>query len=78
MLRILIGIVLLALAAAPAHAQGRKAPVKEVSPEDQQRQRDAEAADRQYKATVRATDPGNAPVAIDPWRNMRGPNETKR
>lgn len=74
----MICIAFFAIAAAPVHAQDRKAPVKELSPEDQQRQRDAEAADRQYKATVRDTNPGNAPVAIDPWRNMRGSNETKR
>lgn len=77
-LRILICIAFLVVAAAPAHAQGRNAPAKEVSPEDAQRQRDAEAADRQYRATLRATDQGKTPVAIDPWRNMRGPNEGKR
>jgi len=44
----------------------------------QQRIPDADVADRQYRATVRDTNPGNAPVAIDPWRNMRGPNESKR
>ena len=78
MRRIVIGIALLAIVAAPAFAQGRKPEVKEPTAEELQKKRDADAADRQYRATLRATDPGNAPVAIDPWRNMRGPNEPKR
>ena len=78
MRRAIIGILLLAMAAAPAYAQHRRPEVKQPSAEEIQKQREAEAVDRQYRATVRNTNPGTAPAAVDPWQNMRAPGDGKR
>jgi hypothetical protein len=45
--------------------------------EDKQKIKDAEAIDKQYKSTLRSTDPAATPVHVDPWQNMRGTDDSK-
>jgi hypothetical protein len=63
--------------AGPAHAQK----AKEKTPlqiEDQQKKEEQERIEKQYNATLKKTSRTNeAAVAIDPWANMRGTDDTK-
>ena len=65
--------------AGPVYAQQqRKGPAAPQSPADVQKARDAEAVDKQYKATLERTrkDEVAAPAA-DPWQTMRGTDDSK-
>jgi hypothetical protein len=73
------GAVLAGCFAAPAHAQGQPEEKNGLQVEQEQRQKEAERIDKQYKATLErvkkntnATD--NRPA--DPWQNMRGPSDS--
>jgi hypothetical protein len=80
MKRITLGVLALALAAAPVQAQGRQQP-KESNPLlDKEIQRDKENAliDKQYQKTLKQTQGADAPVKTDPWANMRGSDGSKR
>ena len=76
MLRLMVGIAMLALVAGPALAQQRRgrAPTP-VSPEEIQKKKDREAIDKQYQDALKRTDKNAAPAKVDPWANMRGDNK---
>jgi hypothetical protein len=79
MKRMTLGVLLLALAAAPVHAQ-RQQP-KEANPLlEKEIQRDKENAliDKQYQKTLKQTQGADAPAKNDPWANMRGSDGSKR
>jgi hypothetical protein len=74
------GAVLAASLAGPAFAQ--KAPDSTpMQLEDQQKQREAESIDRQYKSTLQRTRTSGSvattPATDDPWSNMRGSSDSK-
>ena len=78
MLRVLIGLaMLLAMLAAPAHAQKRPA-AREPSAEELDKKRQEEAVDQQYRSTLKRTNTDSAPARVDPWANMRGSDNAKR
>ena len=70
--RSLVAFVLLAAVAAPAVAAEDPA-----VQEREQQKKDAEALEKQYKATLKNTDSAPAPARADPWQNMRGPDDSK-
>jgi hypothetical protein len=78
MVRFIVAIVMLAVIAGPALAQQRRAPPPNpLAEEDKQKIKDAEAIDKQYKSTLRKTDPAATSVRVDPWQNMRGADDSK-
>ena len=78
MARYIVAIVMLAVIAGPALAQQRRAPpANPLGVEDKQKIKDAEAIDKQYKSTLRRTDPAATSARVDPWQNMRGADDSK-
>jgi hypothetical protein len=75
MRRTAIAVVLLAILATPVYAQ--RGQQRQESPEDIRKKKDAEALDQEYKSTLKRTNKEDA-VRIDPWANMRAPNDGKR
>jgi hypothetical protein len=76
----IVGAVLAGSLAGLAHAQ--KAPdATPMQMEDQQKRRDADSIDRQYKSTLQRTRSGGStaatPAVDDPWSNMRGSSDSK-
>ena len=45
--------------------------------EDDQKKKDAEDVDRQYKRTLDKTQINTTATRIDPWSNMRGTDDSK-
>ena len=77
MARYIVAIVLLAVIAGPAFAQ-RKGPERNpLAAEAEQKKKEAEVVDKQYKSVLKNTDQAAAPVRIDPWQNMRGAADSK-
>jgi hypothetical protein len=80
----IVGVVLAGCLAGTAHAQRQQAPEKTgLQIEEEQRKKDAEVVDKQYKETLERVKKNtntteNRPA--DPWQNMRGPSDsnTKR
>jgi hypothetical protein len=75
MRRTAIAVVLLAILATPVYAQ--RGQQRQETPEDIRKKKDAEALDQEYKSTLKRTNKEDA-VRIDPWANMRAPNDGKR
>ncbi len=72
MRRVTIGVMLLALLAAPVSAQQKGG--REVTPEEILKKKEAEAVDKQYDSTLKRLNQNDAtPVRTDPWANMRAP-----
>jgi len=76
MARNIVAIVLLSIIAGPVLAQG-KAPDNPLADEAQQKKKEAEAVEKQYKSTLKNTDSTAKPTRIDPWQNMRGADDSK-
>ena len=68
----ILGAVIAACFAAPVYAQRKGAPIARTV-EDRDKEKNAEAVDRQYKATLERTrkDPAQA-APKDPWATLRG------
>jgi len=60
----------------PGFAQGR-GQQRQETPEEAQKRKDVEAVDQQYKSTLKRTQKEET-VRVDPWANMRAPNDSKR
>jgi hypothetical protein len=75
MAKYIVAIVLLAVIAGPAFAQGRQTEPSPMEAAEQQRKKDALKIDQQYNAAMKNGDKAPAPVRTDPWQNMRGANE---
>ena len=71
-----VAVMLLAMLTTPVFAQGRGQQRQDTAEEIQKR-KDAEAVDQQYKSTLKRTQKEEA-VRVDPWANMRAPNDSKR
>ncbi len=82
-MRTFIAGAVLAGLAGPAYAQGKGSKPPDQTPmqqEEQQKQREADSIDRQYKSTLQRTRGGGTTTATpvdDPWSNMRGTTDTK-
>jgi hypothetical protein len=66
-------VALIALMA-PVYAQ-RKGSAK--NPEEEQKRQEAERIDRQYKATLKRMGDKTENAVIDPWKGMRGTDDSK-
>jgi hypothetical protein len=74
--RTIVALVLLAAIAGPVFAE--EAPPDDPAVQDRiQKKKEAEALDKQYKATLKNTDQTTTPVRSDPWQNMRGAADSK-
>jgi hypothetical protein len=72
MRRVTIGVMLLALLAAPVSAQQNGG--REITQEEILKKKDTEAVDKQYDSTLkRLKQDTTTPVRTDPWANMRAP-----
>ena len=81
MRHVTLGVILLALLAAPAFAQQGGGGGREVTKEEILKKKESEAVDKQYDSTMkRLKQDDAAPVRTDPWANMRAPaaNDGKR
>ena len=76
MRRATVAVVLLAMFTAPVFAQ-RGQQQRQETPEEIQKKKEAEAVDQQYKSTLKRTQKEEN-VRVDPWANMRAPNDGKR
>lgn len=73
---LVVGAVITGCLAGPVHAQ-KQAP-NPLKVEEDQRRKDDEAIDRQYKSTLQRTQRGTTETrAADPWSNMRGTDDSK-
>jgi hypothetical protein len=79
MARFIIAIALLTVIAVPAFAQ-KKQPDNALAIEAQEKKKEAEAIEKQYKSTLKRTSGDEKPTRVDPWQNMRGgdASNTKR
>ncbi len=76
----LIAIALAAVAlTGPVYAQSKREAAKTpLQIEDEQKRKEAEKVDKQYKTFMdRNVDQSTAPVRVDPWQNMRGADDSK-
>jgi hypothetical protein len=75
---LIVGAVMAGCLAGPVYAQQKKAPGIPKASEDRQKEKDAEAVDKQYKATLERTRKNPVPAsAADPWQNLRGGDDSK-
>lgn len=74
--RYIVALVLLAAFAGPAFAQ-QKPGDNALYDEQQQKKKDAEVIEKQYKSTLKSTNQATTPVRSDPWQNMRGADDSK-
>ena len=75
---LIIGAVLAGCLAGPVYAQQKKSPATPQTPVDLQKIRDAEAIDKEYKATLERTRKETVDARTkDPWQNMRGSDDPK-
>jgi hypothetical protein len=74
-----IGLVLTASLAGQAYAQGKpNIPSTGYAAEEEQKRKEGEVVDKQYKATLQRTNQGPAAKVVnDPWSNMRGGDDSK-
>ena len=77
MRRATVSVVLLAMLTTPVFAQGRGQQQRQETPEEILKKKDVEAVDQQYKSTLKRTNKEET-VRVDPWANMRAPNDGKR
>jgi hypothetical protein len=73
---LIVGAVMVGCFARPVYAQKQedKTPLQL---EDDQKKRDADAIDRQYKSTLDRTRKNTTETRADPWSNMRGNDDSK-
>ena len=75
---LIAGAILAGCFAGPVYAQSKDKEPLEL--EAEARKKDADAVDKQYKATLQRTNRGKAATetrASDPWSNMRGADDSK-
>jgi hypothetical protein len=75
MRKLLSSVVILAILSSSAFAQKKEEPL-EILERDKQRQ--AEALDKQYKRMMDRSRKDAETPKTDPWSNMRTPNDGKR
>jgi hypothetical protein len=65
--------------AGPAQAQHKSAPKPDTSnsPEAIQKKKEAAAIDLEYRKAIEASKSEAAPPKLDPWQNIRGPEDGK-
>jgi hypothetical protein len=75
---LIVGAIVAGSFAGPAFAQ--KPEKTPMQMEQEQKKKDAEAIDKQYKATldrIKRNETQTEIRANDPWSNMRGPDDSK-
>ena len=72
MIAVMLAAVALTALAGPVYAQS-----KGKNPEEEQKRQEAERIDRQYKATLKRMDNKSDNAVVDPWKDMRGTDDTK-
>jgi len=74
---VIVSVILAAALIGPiaAHAQkGNLSPVQQI---EENKKKAREEADKEYQRTMRATDTTGTSVKVDPWANMRSPDDSK-
>jgi hypothetical protein len=74
MKKVAMGVMVLAVFAAVAHAEDKENPSVKTR---EQIKKESEAVDQQYQKTLRETDRNVTPAKSDPWANMRGSNNSQ-
>ena len=78
MKRLGLGAILLAMLAGPAFAQQPSMDSKSPMVLDQeQKVKEREEVDKQYKSTLQRTRQDTTATRADPWSNMRGADDSK-
>jgi Ni/Co efflux regulator RcnB len=77
MKKIVIAVAALAVLAAPSMAQ-RRGQAQQPSPEDVAKKQQAEALDKQYKATLQRMNKDGTTARVDPWSNMRDSSDATK
>ena len=78
MKKIVIAVAALAVLAAPSMAQRRGQAAQQPSPEDVAKKQQAEALDKQYKATLQRMNKDGTTARVDPWSNMRDSSDATK
>ncbi len=74
--RLVVGAALVGLLTGPVHAQ-KEQDKTPLELEAEQKLKDAEPVDKQYKSTLQRTHRETTEAHGDPWSNMRGPDDSK-
>ncbi len=77
MKRLVIIAVALVAMTGPVYAQAKQVGKTELQNDEIQKKAEQERIDKQYRATLQRTDKQTEAVVLDPWRNMRGTDDTK-
>jgi hypothetical protein len=78
MRKILASAVILAILSLPAFAQQQKKEDEPLAILEREKQKQAEALDKQYKRMMDRSRKDTETPKTDPWSNMRTPNDSKR
>jgi hypothetical protein len=75
---LVFGAVMAGCLASSVYAQDKKEDPNPLKADEEQRRKDGEAIDKQYKATLQRTRKDATEThASDPWSNMRGGDDAK-
>lgn len=78
MKKLLASAVILAILSSPAFAQLGKKEEDPLVAEEKEKQKQAEALDKQYQRMMQRSRKDTETPKTDPWSNMRTPNDGKR
>ena|SRR5215510_9901918 len=78
MKKLLASAVILAILSSPAFAQLGQKEDEPLVAEEKEKQKRAEALDKQYKQMMERSRKDTGAPKTDPWSNMRTPNDGKR
>lgn len=71
---VMLAAVALTALMGPVHAQRSKGA---ANAEEQQKREETARIERQYKATLKRMDNKTENAAVDPWKDMRGTDDSK-
>lgn len=75
---LIVGALMAGCLAGSVYAQGKKEAPNPLKVEEDQRRKDGEAIDRDYKSTLQRTRRDATETrAADPWQSMRGSEDSK-
>ena len=78
MRKLLASAIVLAILTCPAFAQQQKKDDEPLMILERDKERQAEALDKQYKRMIDRSRKDTETPKTDPWSNMRAPNDSKR
>jgi hypothetical protein len=72
---LILGVMLTGCFVRPVYAAEKE--TNELKLDEEQRRKDDEGVDKQYKATLKRTNKETTATRSDPWMNMRGAEDPK-